>query len=92
MTRPSQPYQGGYDAGGSKAKSLFSKVISRNDTRGAFPLDNIDEGRHTEAPSRDSYESRSRILRKGVMVTRECSFIAPEEKTPSYIKSSRGSW
>ena len=53
-TRPSQPHPGGYGTGGSTAKALFSKAISHNDTKGAIPLDNMDEGVHTKAPSRDS--------------------------------------
>lgn len=93
MARPSQPYKGGHLVGGSKPKSLLSMFIWRKNTKGAIPLDNMDEGRHTEASSRDPDESRSKILHKGVMITREYSVAEPEEeKTPSYVENGRGPW
>jgi hypothetical protein len=78
------------DYSSSKVKSLFSKLRSRNDTNWAIPLDNMDEERHTEAPGRDSHESRSRILHKGVMVTREYSVTTPAAGT--HIRSCRDAW
>jgi hypothetical protein len=93
-TRPTQPYTGGYDAGAEhskrKAKSLFSQLASCNDTKGAVSLDDMDDGRHIEAPSRDPHESRSRILRKGAMVTQEYSVTTPVAN--AHVDNNMHSW
>jgi hypothetical protein len=76
-TRPSQPYGGANVSGGAniygKQQSLFSTRSHRSEHRGAIPLGDVSEPRRreVEAGSRDSNESRSHMIQKGVLVTRE---------------------
>ncbi|KAF1965308.1 hypothetical protein BU23DRAFT_604310 [Bimuria novae-zelandiae CBS 107.79] len=93
-TRSSEPYAGGYRVGNgysiSRARAMFSGTMSRNDTKGVIPLENMDEGRDTETPRRDSDESQSRILHKGAMVTREYSVTAPSNE--SDVENCKRGW
>ena len=70
-TRPAQPY--GDTNGYGKNKYLFSQKTYRGSHKGAIPLGDVSEThvRGVDAGSRNSGESHSQILQKGVLVTKE---------------------